>query len=390
MGYQTFPWSKGDSLSYQKLMALQIPNLKDKSFLDVGCNEGFFCGYADFAGAQRVTGIDINPEFLAVAKSLFPQCNFICQDWKNLGDEKYDVILNLSAIHYAQDQKKLIDLLVSRLKPNGILILEIGVAPGNGNEFVEVTRSIDKRLFPTRSKLDEMLSDYSYKLISRSVPQTGDPIPRSVYHISRRLPFAILAMDDPHAGKTYTINAIFNDKIKRISGDLLYYEVAAGKRGAPKAIEEIIAQNKKDLDCGYVSYLIFKNNLFNEFCAWINEIVGQEDFILDMYIPKVVRPHLSAGLEEAGYFVVNIQLQKALSRPRLKEKAPANSAYNYMRYLHREYVINEEEYLAANPDVAQALAEGKITSALAHYIFHGRNEGRKRSLKDEEESSGIN
>lgn len=53
MGYQTFPWAKGDSASYNKLYALQIPSLKNKTFLDVGCNEGYFCGYAEFLGAKK-------------------------------------------------------------------------------------------------------------------------------------------------------------------------------------------------------------------------------------------------------------------------------------------------------------------------------------------------
>lgn len=74
MAYQTFPWVTGDSRSYHKLLALQLPNLKDKSFLDVGCNEGYFCGYAHFMEASKVTGIDINPRFLSVAKALFPEC----------------------------------------------------------------------------------------------------------------------------------------------------------------------------------------------------------------------------------------------------------------------------------------------------------------------------
>src|ERR1044072_741458 len=56
--YQSFPGAAGDSQSLQKLKPLHIPALKGRSFLDVGCNEGFFCGYARFDGAERVVGID--------------------------------------------------------------------------------------------------------------------------------------------------------------------------------------------------------------------------------------------------------------------------------------------------------------------------------------------
>lgn len=37
---------------------------------------------------------------------------------------------------------------------------------------------------------------------------------------------------------------------------------------------------------------------------------------------------------------------------------------------------NEAAYLAANPDVAKAKAEGKLTSGLAHYMANGMSEGR--------------
>ncbi|MBD5627778.1 MAG: methyltransferase domain-containing protein [Desulfovibrio sp.] len=385
MGYQSFPWARGDSKSYKKLVALQLPALKGRTFLDVGCNEGFFCGYAEFLGARKVTGVDIEPRFLAMAKTLFPGCTFLCEDWENLGEERYDVILNASAIHYAKDQKKFLDLLMSRLNPGGTLVLEIGVAPGKAKEFVEVRRSIDTRLFPTRAKLEEMLEGYAFKLISRSVPQAGDPIPREVYHISHKLPYAILALDDPHAGKSFTVREIFRPGIRRISGDMLYYEVADGSREAPPAVTETVLDNRVDMDCCAITCQVFKKGLFREFCQWLAETAGQEDFILDMYMPAPVRPAVAGFLESRGYYVVNVQLQKALSRPRAREMAPRGSCGRYMEHLRREFMINEEDYLAANPDVAEALRAGHIRSAFEHYIFHGRAEGRRRAPEGKNE-----
>lgn len=379
MAYQTFPWVRGSSQSYQKLIALQLPALKNRSFLDVGCNEGFFCGYAKFLGVKKVTGIDQNPEFLAMASALFPDCDFICQNWDLLAPEKYDVILNASAIHYASDQKKFLDLLMSRLETHGTLVLEIGVAPGEKNEFVEVTRSIDKRFFPTKAKLHEMLKDYAFKFVSHSVAQAGDPVAREVYHISHKLPYAILALDDPFSGKTFTIESIFRENIKRISGDVLYYEVANGSREAPATIKEIIVNRPMPLDCGLITFLICKNGLITDLALWLAGIAGHENFILDMFMPTAVRQTLAKAFEAAGFFVVNISLQKAVSRPRALEKAPKDSCYRYLKHLQKEFLINEKEYLEANPDVAQALAEGRITSALAHYIFCGKREKRKRS-----------
>lgn len=382
MAYQTFPWVKGDSASYDKLNALQIPALQGRTFLDVGCNEGFFCGYAEFTGAARVTGIDKNPDFIAMARILFPGCDFICEDWNSLSAEQYDVILCASAIHYADDQEKLIEMLMNRLKPDGTFVLEIGVAPGEGNEFAEIKRSIDTRYFPTRLKLEEMLKKYAWKLISRSAPQPGDPIPRMVYHISHKLPYAILLMDDPHAGKTYTISEIFKSRLKRISGDKLYYMVRERSVPAPEKIREIIDNNSETMDCGFITYQICRNNLFTEFCQWLDKTAEHESFILDMYIPASQRQKLASFMEKQGYYTITVSLQKAVSHPRAQERPPQEGPYRYYRHLKEEFMVNEEEYKKANPDVAKALEEGRITSALAHYIFHGRKEGRKRSLKD--------
>ncbi|MDE7240957.1 MAG: hypothetical protein K2N62_03600, partial [Desulfovibrio sp.] len=263
--------------------------------------------------------------------------------------------------------------------PGGGLVLESGVAPGEGNEFVEVKRSIDTRFFPTQAKLTEMLDGYAYKLISRSVPQAGDPIPRLVYHISRKLPYAILALDDPHAGKSFTVQAIFKPEIRRISGDVLYYAVASGSCAAPASITDIVMQNKARMDCGSITYQIFKKGLFADFCQWLVETAGHKDFVLDMYIPASGRRAMAQYLEQHGYYVVNIQLQKAISHPRVREMAPRGSCARYMDYLREEFMIDVEDYLAANPDVAEALRDGRIRSAFEHFIFHGRAEGRKRA-----------
>jgi trans-aconitate methyltransferase len=107
MQYQSFPGVKGSSESLEKLKALRLPSLKGKKFIDLGCNEGYFCGYALFAGAAEITGIDRSAAAIGLARSRFPECTFLSQSWEQLPDEKYDVILLLSALHYAEDQEAL-------------------------------------------------------------------------------------------------------------------------------------------------------------------------------------------------------------------------------------------------------------------------------------------
>jgi len=229
MGYQSLPWQQGDSHSFAKLASLHLPSLKGKSLLDVGCNTGYFCGWAVFDKSIRVMGIDNNPEAIALAKTWFQGCSFLCMSWENLPPDRFDVVLCLSAIHYADDQKALIDTLMERVAPGGTLVLELGIAPGEEDTFETVQRSIDIRKFPTKKKLHSMLSNYAFKFISASVQQAGDPIPRSVLHIRHKLPVAVLLMDDHYSGKSTLVEAVIKPELPRIHGDSLYANVVSAK-----------------------------------------------------------------------------------------------------------------------------------------------------------------
>lgn len=71
--YQTFPGCPGDSDSLGKLKALKLPDLREKKVLDLGCNTGFFTGYAAFSGAATSTGIDFDRPSIGKAKKTVPK-----------------------------------------------------------------------------------------------------------------------------------------------------------------------------------------------------------------------------------------------------------------------------------------------------------------------------
>src|SRR5690606_4633755 len=88
--YQTFPGATGAARTADKLKALMLPDLQGRSFLDIGCNEGFFCGFAKFAGASRVVGLDKSTLFIERARRRFPDCEFLLQGWDRLPDGEFD------------------------------------------------------------------------------------------------------------------------------------------------------------------------------------------------------------------------------------------------------------------------------------------------------------
>ncbi|HEY3520757.1 MAG TPA: class I SAM-dependent methyltransferase [Rhodanobacteraceae bacterium] len=309
--YQSFPDACGDSRTLEKLKALRLPVLKDRSFLDVGCNEGFFCGFARFAGASRVMGLDRSSKFIDLARARFPDCEFRCQSWDSLPDERFDVILLASALHYADDQPALLHALVEHLAPDGVLVLELGLVPSQKSEWVNVTRGIDQRRFPSLMKLREILAPYASKSMGLSVPQIGDPVPRYVVHVSKRRPVACLLLQPPTWGKTTLAARLFaSSGLKVISGDLQISRIAEGAVEAPRPLRDAAAEDfsrlsidravRRIFECGQGAALVQ---------TWLQEAAGA-DFALDGYLPAEYHDQVKQQLVEAGYMPVVLDWQR--------------------------------------------------------------------------------
>jgi hypothetical protein len=53
--------------------------------------------------------------------------------------------------------------------------------------------------------------------------------------------------------------------------------------------------------------------------------------------------------------------------------------YRERRPRDQDYGFNERAYLRCNPDVARAVAQGRMQSGFMHYQGYGRREGRRLS-----------
>ena len=116
----------------------------------------------------------------------------------SLPDEKFDYILLLSALHYISEPAKLLQALRRILTPQGVLILEIGVATWQAERSVgRALRSIDERFFPSLALLTNVwLRDYVVRCHGESVSQAGDPVSQGHYAWAR--------ID----GRTLTVNVL--------------------------------------------------------------------------------------------------------------------------------------------------------------------------------------
>lgn len=303
--YQTFPGAPGDSRSVDKLKALHLPVLQGRSFLDVGCNEGFFCGFARFAGAARSVGLDRSRVYIKRAQARFPDCEFHCQGWDCLPDGPFDVILLASALHYADDQPALLRRLVDHLAPDGVLVLELGLVSSRKSEWVKVTRGIDERWFPSMLKLREILSDYAPKAMGPSVMQAGDPVPRYVVHVSRRRPVAWLLMQPSTWGKTTLAKSLFvRAGVNLISGDVQIKRIAKGDIDVSPALRQLVAEEFSIYFISRTVENVFAKGLGQDLVAtWLAAANGL-DFALDGYIPAAFHEEVRRQLIEAGYLPV--------------------------------------------------------------------------------------
>lgn len=309
--YQSFPDAAGDSRTLDKLKALHLPSLAGKRFLDVGCNEGFFCGYAAFDGAARVVGIDASAAYIARARRRFPACEFLQQGWEELPEGPFDVILLASALHYAEDQPALVAALVERLAQDGILVLELGIASSPRDEWVRVERGIDQRHFPTMPLLRRVLKDYAWKWMGPSVAQAGDPVARHVIHVSRPRPVAYLLMQPPAFGKTSIAGRLFPKAgVRVVSGDETIASIAKGERAAPEALKSLLSRDYSPFRLDQAIREVFESGLGPQLAAlWAEDGQGG-DFALDGYVPREWHAQVEAALAAAGYMPVTLSWER--------------------------------------------------------------------------------
>jgi len=334
MQYQSFPGVKGSSESLEKLKALRLPPLKGKKFIDLGCNEGFFCGFALFAGAAEITGIDRSEAAIGLARSRFPECRFLAQSWEQLPEEKFDVILLLSALHYAEDQEALIHRLMAALDTGGVLIMELGVLSSGKSEWVKVKRSIDERWFPTRSKLGEILEPYAWKIVSRSVAQAGDPVNRFVVHVTTMRPFAYLMLENPGMGKSTIARTLFSrTQIPVVRGDMIYQRIRDGLVESDPALKQAVTVGLEvggnDQAANSALSAGLADRLVDVWCAQ----GGDADFAVDSYVPVTFRQTIIESFEAHGY--VPVQLSWEMDRSMAARDTAERGAKGYFEFLAR-------------------------------------------------------
>lgn len=191
LAYQDAKTETGGSYSEAKLAAIQLPPLAGKRFLDLGCNAGFYCGKAHEHGATRVLGVDLDPNIIKVAGERHPGCEFRDGGWDRFPEGEFDIVICLSAIHYARDFLTLGANIHSALSPEGVFILEGGLLDPEGKLFTDIPIPVWRKVGDRCRHLSHgfltrhLLRGFDWKIVSDSVARGGDPIKRFLIHAKR-------------------------------------------------------------------------------------------------------------------------------------------------------------------------------------------------------------
>ncbi len=107
----------------------------DCTVLDVACGTGVL--FPDYLqrNVKSVTAVDISPEMARIAAGKYPNSpiEVICGDIETLSlDQEFDCCMVYNAFPHFPDPKRLITVLSSHLKPDGIL----SVAHGMSREWI--------------------------------------------------------------------------------------------------------------------------------------------------------------------------------------------------------------------------------------------------------------
>jgi SAM-dependent methyltransferase len=332
MPYQSFGSSRGDSDSLQKLICLRLPTLKNKSFLDVGCNTGFFSGYAKFMGATRVLGVDSSGKFIDNARALFPTCEFLCADWSDLPAEEFDVILVASALHYSKDPISTLDMLMSRLAPGGTLVLEYGVLEEPGGSFIEVRRPVGDVVM--HAQRDAVITfahsrQYLYRRIGKSVNQSEDPTDRYVVHLDKPKCSGIVINGLPTTGKSHLTKKIKKTTDTIIDLDEFLVNSSKNPINLSTAYSKLIA--KLDIHNLWPTYQEIENDAELRHAFWeelTRKYPFDSDFIITGALGNATVAKLIFELSAHGVKMTHIETQHYRNFTNYEDARSAALEYN--------------------------------------------------------------
>ncbi|WP_054026248.1 class I SAM-dependent methyltransferase [Bacillus sp. FJAT-28004] len=106
-----------------------LPDLHDKSVLDLGCGFGWHCLYAREQEASSVVGVDISENMLQKAREQTDDTaiTYIQMPIEDIAfsDSQFDIVISSLAFHYIESFETLCKKVYDCLKPGGAFIFSV-------------------------------------------------------------------------------------------------------------------------------------------------------------------------------------------------------------------------------------------------------------------------
>ena len=166
-GSNKMPWEIGEyDINLEK--SLKFINLKSGSVLELGCGVGEDSIFLSNFGFE-VDGIDINENFINIAKEKNKNVNFICGDvYKDIPNKTYDLIFDRGFLHNVpyKNYYNTFKLINSVLSDKGYFVLITGQPnPNIPNTMVPNPTPYDKVVLGFKDFFDiKLIREINFKL----------------------------------------------------------------------------------------------------------------------------------------------------------------------------------------------------------------------------------
>jgi 2-polyprenyl-6-hydroxyphenyl methylase/3-demethylubiquinone-9 3-methyltransferase len=128
-----------DYLSAKKYLENLIPDIKNKTFLDIGCGSGLHSIAASALGASKVVGLDVDSQCVETSKKLLGKISQQDKDIKkntiefevqsildqNLSNERFDIVYSWGVLHHTGNMYKAFGVVCNLVKEEGTLVIAI-------------------------------------------------------------------------------------------------------------------------------------------------------------------------------------------------------------------------------------------------------------------------
>ncbi len=134
---------------------------KGISVLDVACGTGIL--FPDYKQRQvaSVTGVDISPEMVKVAKRKFSDTEVICADAESFSFEKqFDAVMIYNGFRDFINAEKLIENLASATKNGGRFTVAHGISKAELDKIHAESAGKVSKILPEKEELADVLSAY--------------------------------------------------------------------------------------------------------------------------------------------------------------------------------------------------------------------------------------